>query len=73
MEVLDIPNPGQIGDFLNACTSDAKPISSGEDGIKVMEIMSGALLSAKLGREVAVEELYTIEKIRMEPRPGWPI
>jgi predicted dehydrogenase len=73
LEVPDIPNPGQIGDFLNACLSSAKPISSGEDGIKVMEIMSGALLSAKLGREVAVEELYAIEKIRMEPRPGWPI
>ncbi len=73
LEVIDIPNPGQIGDFLNACLSSAKPISSGEDGIKVMEILSGALLSAKLGREVTVEELYAIERIRLEPKPGWPI
>jgi predicted dehydrogenase len=73
LEVADIPNPGKIGDFLNACTSTAKPISSGEDGMKVMEIMSGALLSSKLGREITVDELYTIEKMRTEPTPGWPI
>jgi len=73
LEVPDIPNPGKFGDFLNACLSDAKPISSGEDGVKVMEIMSGALLSAKLGREVTVDELYTIEAMRTEPTPGWPV
>ena len=72
-EIPDIPNPGKIGDFLNACTSDAKPICSGEDGVKVMEIMSGALLSAKLKREITVSELYAIEAIRAEPIPGWPI
>ncbi len=69
----DVPNPGKMGDFLNACTSDAKPISSGEDGVKVMEIMSGALLSAKLKREITVLELYDIEALRAEPIPGWPI
>jgi predicted dehydrogenase len=73
LEVPDILNPGRIGDFLNACTGDAKPISSGEDGVKVMEIMSGALLSAKLGREITVPELYAIEAMRSEPVPGWPI
>lgn len=73
LQLPDIPNPGKIGDFLNACTSDAKPISSGEDGVKVMEIMSGALLSAKLKREVTVSELYAIEALRSEPIPGWPI
>jgi len=73
LEVPDIPNPGTIGNFLNACTSDAKPISSGEDGQKVMEIMSGALLSAKLRREITVSELYAIEAMRLEPTPGWPI
>ena len=73
LELPDIPNPGKIGDFLDACTSDAKPMSSGEDGMKVMEIMSGALLSAKLGREITVSELYAIEAMRLEPVPGWPI
>lgn len=73
LEVPDIPNPGRIGDFLNACTSDAKPICTGEDGVKIMEIMSGALLSAKLGREITVPELYAIETMRSEPTPGWPI
>ena len=35
--------------------------------------MSGALLSAKLRREVSVEELYELEALRTEPTPGWPI
>lgn len=73
LEVPDIPNPGTIGNFLNACTSDAKPISSGEDGQKVMEIMAGSLLSAKLGREINVSELYAIEAMRAEATSGWPI
>ncbi|MFQ6040700.1 MAG: Gfo/Idh/MocA family protein [Candidatus Poribacteria bacterium] len=73
LAVPDIPNPGKIGDFLNACSSDRKPICAGEDGMKIMEIMSGALLSAKLGREITVPELYAIEAMRSEPTPGWPI
>ncbi len=40
---------------------------------KIMEIMSGALLSAKLKREITVGELYAVEAIRSEPTPGWPI
>ena len=73
LEVPKIPTYSKIGDFLNACMSDSKPISSGEDGMKVMEIMSGGLLSAKLGREITVRELYAIEAMRYEPTPGWPI
>lgn len=73
LEVPDISNPGKIGDFLNACVTDAKPISTGEDGVKVVEIMAGALLSAKLGREITVSELYDVESMRSEPVPGWPI
>jgi predicted dehydrogenase len=73
LEVPNIPNPGKFGDFLNACTSDVKPICTGEDGMKIMEIMSGALLSAKLKREITVSELYAIEAMRYEPTPGWPI
>ena len=73
LELKDVPNPGKFGDFLNACTSDAKPTSDGDSGVKVMEILSGSLLSAKLGREITVEELYAIEAMRAEPIPGWPI
>lgn len=73
LDAPDIANPGKFGDFLNACSSDAKPICTGEDGVKVMEIMSGALLSAKFKREITVEELYAIEAMRCEPTPGWPI
>ncbi len=73
LKIPNIPNPDKIGDFLNACTSDARPISTGEDGVKVMEIISGALLSAKLGREITIPELYAIEKIHSEPGGGWSI
>lgn len=73
LELPDVPNVSKIGDFLNACVTGAKPMCSGEDGMKIMEIMSGALLSAKLGREITVSELYTIEAMRTEPTPGWPI
>jgi len=72
-DVPEIPSHSKIGDFLNACVTDSKPISSGEDGMKVMEIMSGALLSAKLGREITVSELYNIEEMRSEPTLGWQI
>ena len=60
-------------DFLNACNSDAQPVSNGDMGVKVTEIMSGSLLSAKLGREITVDELYELEALRAEPTPGWPI
>ena len=65
--------PDKFRDFLNACNSDAQPVSNGDVGLKVTEIMSGSLLSAKLGREISVEELYDIEALRTEPTPGWPI
>ena len=65
--------PDKFRDFLDACNSDAQPASNGDVGLKVTEIMSGSLLSAKLGREISVEELYEIEALRTEPTPGWPI
>ena len=65
--------PDKFRDFLDACNSDAQPVSNGDVGLKVTEIMSGSLLSAKLGREISVEELYEIEALRTEPTPGWPI
>ena len=73
---LELPKsafPDKFRDFLNACNSDAQPVSNGDVGLKVTEIMSGSLLSAKLGREISVEELYEIEALRTEPAPGWPI
>ncbi|MDE0469250.1 MAG: Gfo/Idh/MocA family oxidoreductase [Candidatus Poribacteria bacterium] len=73
---LELPNrpfPDKFRDFLDACNSDAQPASNGDVGLKVTEIMSGSLLSAKLGREISVEELYEIEALRTEPTPGWPI
>ena len=65
--------PDKFRDFLDACNSDAQPVSNGDVGLKVTEIMSGALLSAKLGREVSVDELYELEGLRAEPIPGWHI
>ena len=71
LNLPDGPVPDKFLDFLNACNSDAQPISNGDVGLKVTEIMSGSLLSAKLGREISVEELYEIEALRAEPTPGW--
>ena len=73
LELPDAPFPDKFRDFLNACNSDAQPVSNGDVGLKVTEIMSGSLLSAKLGREISVEELYELEALRTEPAPGWPI
>ena len=58
LELPDRHFPDKFRDFLNACNSDAQPASNGDIGLKTTEIMSGALLSAKLGREISVEELY---------------
>ena len=73
LELPDRHFPDKFRDFLDACNSDAQPVSNGDVGLKVTEIMSGSLLSAKLGREITVEELYEIEALRTEPTPGWPI
>ena len=73
LELPDRSFPDKFRDFLDACNSDAQPVSNGDVGLKVTEIMSGALLSAKLGREVSVEELYELEGLRAEPIPGWHI
>ena len=73
IELPDRHFPDKFRDFLDACNSDAQPASNGDIGQKVTEIMSGALLSAKLRREITVEELYELEALRTEPTPGWPI
>jgi predicted dehydrogenase len=46
-----------IDDFVSACLEDRTPKTPGEDGLKVMQIISMAYLSAKLGREVTLGEL----------------
>ncbi len=73
LELPDGAFPDKFRDFLDACNSDVQPVSNGDVGLKVTEIMSGALLSAKLGREISVEELYELEGLRAEPIPGWHI
>ncbi len=73
LELPDMSFPDKFRDFLDACNSEAQPVSNGDVGLKVTEIMSGALLSAKLRREITVAELYELEALRTEPTPGWPI
>jgi len=47
LEILDMPAQSKFENFIDACIEDKQPISCGEDGVKVMEIMSDPLLSAK--------------------------
>lgn len=63
---------GIFGDFAAAIRHDRSPATPGRDGQKVMEILSGALLSSRLGREVSVSEVYQIEALRALQTPGWP-
>ena len=46
-----------IEDFVMACLEDRPPRTPGEDGLKVMQIIDMAYKSAKLGREVRIEEI----------------
>ncbi|MDH5689272.1 MAG: Gfo/Idh/MocA family oxidoreductase [Candidatus Bathyarchaeota archaeon] len=48
-----------IDDFLTACLEDKSPKTPGEDGLKVMQIISMAYLSAELRREVTLKDLGT--------------
>jgi len=64
--------PGPYADFAMAIREGRPPATPGEDGQKVMEMLSAALLSAWLGREVTIAELYDIEALRAVPGQGWP-
>lgn len=58
----DLPAQGGesfIDDFITTCLEDKSPKTPGEDGLKVMQIISMAYLSAKLGREVTLKDLKT--------------
>ncbi|MBS7624682.1 Gfo/Idh/MocA family oxidoreductase [Candidatus Bathyarchaeota archaeon] len=46
-----------IEDFVRACLEDRPPKTPGEDGLKVMQIIDMAYKSAKLGREVKIDEI----------------
>ena len=67
-KIYDVPHDsGEIWsrlveDFITACLRDRKPKTSGEEGLKIMEIIDMAYRSASLKREV------TIQEIRESPR-----
>jgi len=46
-----------IKDFVTACLENRKPKTPGEDGLKTMQIIEMAYQSAKLNREVKIEDL----------------
>jgi len=57
---IDLPVEGGerfIDDFIAACLEDKSPKTPGEDGLKVMQIISMAYLSAKIGREATLKDL----------------
>jgi len=51
------PTGDFINDFVTVCLKDRAPKTPGEDGLKVMQIISMAYASARLGREVTLSEL----------------
>jgi predicted dehydrogenase len=57
VEIPSKPTGDLINDFVTACLRDRAPKTPGEDGLKVMQIISMAYASAKLGREVTLSEL----------------
>lgn len=46
-----------IDDFVTACIENKTPKTPGEDGLKVMQVISMAYMSARLGREVTLKDL----------------
>lgn len=46
-----------IDDFVDACLTNRDPLTPGEDGLKVMQIINMAYISAERGREVAIDEI----------------
>jgi len=57
VDILSKPTGDLINDFVTACLKDRVPKTPGEDGLKVMQIISMAYASARLGREVTLSEL----------------
>ena len=46
-----------VKDFVEACLEDRPPKTTGEDGLKTMQIIDMAYKSAKLNREVKISEI----------------
>lgn len=46
-----------VKDFVEACLNDRPPKTTGEDGLKTMQIIDMAYKSAKLNREVKISEI----------------
>jgi len=46
-----------VSDFAAACLEDKTPKTPGEDGLKVMQVISAAYESANLGREVEIQSV----------------
>ncbi|MEM1580979.1 MAG: Gfo/Idh/MocA family oxidoreductase [Candidatus Bathyarchaeia archaeon] len=46
-----------ISDFVTACLEDRPPKTPGDDGLKVMQVIDMAYKSAKLNKEVRVDEI----------------
>ena len=63
---IDMPSQwgDPVDDFLTACLQNGSPKTSGEDGLKVMQIISMAYLSSKLGREVTLRDLKRSRRAR---------
>jgi len=57
VSIPDKPAGDLINDFVTACLKDRTPKTPGEEGLKVMQIISMTYASAKLGREVTLSEL----------------
>lgn len=57
MDIPGRPTGDLINDFVTTCLKDRAPKTPGEDGLKVMQIISMAYASARLGREVTLSEL----------------
>jgi len=64
--ILNVPlltGPGRIQttlidrDFATACLEDKPVKTPGEDGLRIMQIISMGALSAKLGREATLKDL----------------
>ncbi|MGA3192192.1 MAG: hypothetical protein ABSD73_06725 [Candidatus Bathyarchaeia archaeon] len=56
---VDLPSLGSdfVDDFLTACLKNGSSKTLGEDGLKVLQMISMACLSSKLCREVTVKDL----------------
>jgi predicted dehydrogenase len=56
-EQIELPDKASESfdvNFVHACLNDTKPLSTGDDGLKVMQIIEAAYQSSSTGREVVI-------------------